>query len=183
MRKIIVIVFCIVCAFSYAKGKKETVATPAAVTATSSSSSSTTSSQNKTQTTAQTAISGLAAIPATGSSCDIRANNNAYNAGYNMISQNGTTIDFNKKTVNEIYSQDFPNNRTSTPQTGGGLAFSDARKTSMEHVEFYTYGGGSSYQLYVNDGFNDRGTINRPASNPSGVYVYVPLNTLPSGLR
>ena len=175
MRKIIVIVFCIVCAFSYAKGKKETVATPAAVTATSSSSSSTTSSQNNTQTT----VSGLLAIPATGSSCDIRANNNAYNAGYNMISQNGGLIDFANKTVNDVYNQDFPNNRSQTPQKPAGLAFFGVDPNTKTHVEFYQYSGGSQYQLYKNDGANNQGVVSFSASNPSGRYTYVPLSPLP----
>ncbi len=141
----------------------------------SSSSSSGQSAQN-------VPISYPQSVPKTGSSCDIRANNNAYAAGYNMVSQSGQLISYNTMTVNQIYSQCFSSGRSQTPLQPAGLAFygvtpgSSATKT---HVEFYTYSGGPTYSLFSNNGTIDKGVLQYSIVNKSDKYTYVTLPSLP----
>jgi hypothetical protein len=171
MKKLIILITLVVFASAaFAGGKSEGSSKGG-----SSSSSSGQSAQN-------VPISYPQSVPKTGSSCDIRANNNAYTAGYNMISQSGQLISYNTMTVNQIYSQCYSSGRSQTPLQPAGLAFygvtpgSSATKT---HVEFYTYSGGPTYSISANDGYMDRGTESRPAANPSQKYTFVQLLLLP----
>jgi len=126
-------------------------------------------------------ISFPLAIPIGVDSCDIRANNNAYNNGYNMISQDNELIDFSNMLVDQIYNACFPTNRTYTPASDGGLAFWGPTQYGPKvHVEFYTYTQGTAtYNIYRNDGQNDMGIRQYSALNPSGCYTFVPLPLLP----
>ena len=75
------------------------------------------------------------------------------------VSQSGALIDYSRKTVNQICSAAFPSNRSSTPISGGGLAFWGETPTAAKtHVEFYKYQeGAQTYQIFTNTGFAETG--------------------------
>jgi hypothetical protein len=127
-----------------------------------------------------TPISTIQSVPKT-TSCDIRANNNAINNGFNMISQSNTLIDYDNKLVKDIFDQDFTLERSNRPTGKGGLVFwTDEETGDKTHVEFYTYTPGSqTYNCYRNTGTEEIGVLEYSALNPSGNATFVPLNTLP----
>jgi RHS repeat-associated protein len=122
-------------------------------------------------------------IPTNGPSCDVLANNWAYFAGYNMVSQSGELIDYSNLTVSQIFAQHLPAFRSKTPIPGGGLAFwTDPETGITTHVEFYTYeAGAATYNIYRNTGYSYIGVRAQSALNPRGVYTFVPLAQIPQG--
>ena len=107
--------------------------------------------------------------------CDI----NSYNVAIDKGIQNPGNWDGNKMSVNEIYTKNYTELSTDTPQVGTkGYGFYDNNGDgSYDHMYFYDYSkGGDSYHVWNSDGISPvteaNWSIHGTAINKS---VYVPL--------
>lgn len=108
--------------------------------------------------------------------CDI----NSYNVAVDNGIQNPGNWDGNALGVNDIYTQNYANESTDTPQPGTrGYGFYDNDGDgSYDHMYFYDYrDGGDSYHVWNSNGIAPVSESNWSINGTAvGHSVYVPLN-------